>query len=100
VLVILALLTAELASSTLPGNVSPRVCTGPSLRWSPSCLLVCLMAHEAAHAVVARRQGATVKSIPLWMLGGVTQHEGGAADAGSDLHIAIVGPAVSLVAPW
>ena len=35
-------------------------------------LLASLLAHELAHAVVARRSGVAVKSVTLWLFGGVT----------------------------
>ena len=38
-----------------------------------------LLAHELAHAVVARRNGVEVEGITLWLLGGVAQLRGDAA---------------------
>jgi Zn-dependent protease/CBS domain-containing protein len=59
--------------------------------------LASLLAHELAHAVVARRHGVGVEGITLWMFGGVAKLEGEARDANADLQIAGVGPLVSLV---
>lgn len=59
--------------------------------------LASLLAHELAHAVVARRHGVGVEGITLWMFGGVAKLEGEARDANADLQIAGVGPMVSLV---
>ena len=56
-----------------------------------------LLAHEVSHAVVARRRGVGVDSITLWLFGGVAQLHGEAADPGSELRIAGVGPLVSLL---
>jgi Zn-dependent protease len=42
--------------------------------------LVSLLAHELAHALVARRAGVTVESITFWLFGGVARLGG---DAGS-----------------
>jgi Zn-dependent protease len=35
--------------------------------------LASLLAHELAHSLVARRYGVTVKSITLWLLGGISE---------------------------
>ncbi len=59
--------------------------------------LLSLLAHELAHAVVARQHGVEVEGITLWMFGGVAKLEGEARDASADLQIAGVGPLVSLV---
>ena len=58
--------------------------------------LLSLLAHELAHAVVARHHGIEVEGITLWMFGGVAKLEGEARDPGADLRIAGVGPLVSL----
>lgn len=60
-------------------------------------LLVCLMAHEMSHSVVARRNGVGVRSITLFLFGGVSQLEGEAHTPGADFRIAVVGPATSLL---
>lgn len=54
-----------------------------------------LLAHELAHAVVARRNGVEVEGITLWLLGGLARLRGEAPDPGAELRIAGVGPAVS-----
>lgn len=58
----------------------------------------CLLAHEMGHAVVARRLGMRVDGITLWLFGGVARIGGEAATARAELHVALVGPAVSVVA--
>lgn len=55
-----------------------------------------LLAHELAHAIVARRHGVEVEGITLWMFGGVARLLGEASDPVADLRIAGVGPLVSL----
>ena len=45
--------------------------------------LLGLLAHEASHAAVARRNGIEVDSITLWLFGGVAQLHGKAAAPGS-----------------
>jgi Zn-dependent protease/CBS domain-containing protein len=56
-----------------------------------------LLAHELAHAVVARRNGIEVDGITLWLFGGVAKLNGEPADPGADLRIAGVGPLVSVI---
>ncbi len=56
-----------------------------------------LLAHELAHAIVARRNGLEVDGIVLWLFGGVAKLKGDAPDPQADLRIAGVGPLVSLV---
>ncbi|MDP9496924.1 MAG: site-2 protease family protein [Actinomycetota bacterium] len=56
-----------------------------------------LLAHEVAHAVVARRNGVEVEGITLWLLGGVARLKGDSPTPGADFRIAGVGPATSLV---
>ncbi|MEU6562739.1 site-2 protease family protein [Nocardia nova] len=60
-------------------------------------LLVCLVAHELAHSIVARRHGVRVERIVLWMLGGTSELRDEPRDAGADFRIAIAGPATSFV---
>ena len=56
----------------------------------------CLLAHELAHSVVARRVGVPVRGITLWLFGGVSQLEGEAASADDQLRISVVGPLMSV----
>ncbi|WBB59230.1 site-2 protease family protein [Streptomyces sp. WMMC500] len=58
---------------------------------------VSLLAHELAHAVVARRNGVSVDDIVLWLLGGVARLKAEASNPGAELRIAGVGPLVSLL---
>ena len=58
--------------------------------------LLSLLAHELAHAIVARRNGVGVEGITLWLFGGVSRLEGEAATAGADFRIAGAGPLTSL----
>lgn len=56
-----------------------------------------LLAHELAHAVVARRNGVEVDDIVLWLLGGAARLRTEASSPGAELRIAGVGPLVSLL---
>ncbi|MEU9760727.1 site-2 protease family protein [Streptomyces sp. NPDC047987] len=59
--------------------------------------LASLLAHELAHAVVARRNGVAVDDIVLWLLGGVARLKSEASSPAAELRIAGVGPLVSLL---
>lgn len=59
-------------------------------------LLGSLLAHEAAHAITARRKGIEVQSITLWALGGMTEM-GRPRAAGAAFLVAVSGPLASLV---
>lgn len=59
--------------------------------------LASLLAHELAHAIVARRNGLTVDGITLWLLGGVARFEGEPDSPGAELRIAGSGPLASLL---
>lgn len=56
-----------------------------------------LLAHEIAHALVARRHGIDVDDIVLWLLGGAARMKAEAETPAAELRIAGVGPLVSLV---
>lgn len=60
--------------------------------------LASLLAHELAHALMARRHGIEVAQITLWLLGGVAELRGDPRSPGADLKIAVVGPLTSLAA--
>lgn len=56
-----------------------------------------IVAHELAHAMVARARNLPVRSITLFALGGVTHIEGEAADAKTEFWMGIAGPVMSLI---
>jgi Zn-dependent protease len=98
VIVILWLFTWSLAS-TLPGAVPGY--SRPVYWLAGACgalvLLASLLAHELAHAVVARRVGVSVGDVTLWLFGGVTTLQGEAKTPKAAFRIAFAGPATSLV---
>jgi Zn-dependent protease/CBS domain-containing protein len=99
VLVIVVLLAYGLATGQFPA-VSPN---RPAAEYIIAAVvtalvfLFSLLAHELAHALIARRNGLTVEGITLWMLGGVARLQGEVADPGAEVRVAGVGPLVSLV---
>ena len=100
VAVILAIIAELLAVAVLPGAFPHR---SAALYWAVAAIaavvfLASLLAHELAHALVARRNGVGVRSITLWMLGGMAELDAEAPSAGADLRIALAGPAASLAA--
>lgn len=98
-IVTLAIVVDLLATSALPAAV-PR--QSVALYWGVGtaaavAFLASLLAHELAHALVARREGIKIRSVTLWMLGGVTQLDGDPATPRADLRIALAGPIASLL---
>src|ERR1700677_2143068 len=73
-LVVFGVLAAGLAGSQLPHSAPGH--TSASYRLAALAAVVvfylCLLAHELAHAVVARRRHIEVEGILLWLLGGVS----------------------------
>ena len=59
--------------------------------------LASLLAHELAHSLVARRYGVTVKSITLWLLGGISELGGETPGPAAEARIAGAGPLTSLL---
>ena len=55
-----------------------------------------LLAHELAHAVVARARGVPVRSITLFALGGMAHMERDAADAPTEFWMGLAGPVISV----
>src|SRR5581483_9546087 len=94
----LILFTWLLAGSVLPAS-RPGHATGAY--WlagavTAAAFLATLVAHEVAHALVARHFGMQVRSITLWMLGGVTELGGEPPSPGADGWVAAAGPLASL----
>ena len=56
-----------------------------------------LLAHELAHSLVARHYGLKVKSITLWLLGGVSELSGDVPRPSAEAWIAGAGPLTSLL---
>jgi Zn-dependent protease/CBS domain-containing protein len=99
VLVVFTLLAYGLAAERLPQSykgLHPVVYVLGGLV-TAAAFLASLLAHELAHAIVARRNGLIVEGITLWLLGGVARFEGEPDSPGAELRIAGSGPLVSLL---
>ena len=98
-LVFIFVLIAYTLATALPADVPGQA---ESLYWiagaaGAAAFIACLLAHEMAHALVARSRGVRVAGITLWLFGGVSRLDGEPASPGAEALIAIVGPATSLV---
>lgn len=93
------LVTVLLGASVLPSSVPARSGTEYAVAALAGAVLffLSLLAHEGAHAVLARRNGVGVRRITLWALGGTAELEGEAARPGAAFRIAVVGPLTSLL---
>ncbi|MDT0341568.1 site-2 protease family protein [Streptomyces litchfieldiae] len=100
VLLIFALIATGLATGRLPEAYPDRAWPLYATAGLGTALVffASLLAHELAHAVVARRNGVGVDDIVLWLLGGATRMRGEAPNPGAELRIAGSGPLTSLLA--
>ncbi len=75
---IFALIAWTLATQVLPGLTKGQSAIGYWIVGAVGAILFyfCLLAHELAHALVARRNGVKVAGITLWLFGGVSRLEG------------------------
>jgi len=99
VLVIVVLIALALARGRLPAAHPGHSALA---YWALAVLtalvfLASLLAHELAHAVVARRNDVQVDGITLWMLGGAARLRNEAPTPGAELRIAAVGPLTSVL---
>jgi Zn-dependent protease/CBS domain-containing protein len=98
VLVIGALLAWGLAG-TVPTSVPG---TPVWLAWivgaiAAVLLIASLTAHELGHALLARRRGIAVEGIRLWLFGGVAQMSSDWMTGRTEMLVAAIGPAITLV---
>jgi Zn-dependent protease/CBS domain-containing protein len=97
-LVIAGLLTVSLAADRFPAEF-PGEATGAY--WvvglaTAAVFFASVLAHELAHALVARRHGVRVEGITLWMLGGVAKLGGESPTPRAELLISAAGPGTSV----
>ncbi|HET8658803.1 MAG TPA: site-2 protease family protein [Micromonosporaceae bacterium] len=98
VLVIMVLLAQGLAMAFLPERAPG---SAARVYWTVAVaaavlFLASLLAHELAHALVARHYRMRVERVTLWLLGGVAELGGLPPTARADLRVAAVGPLTSL----
>lgn len=97
--VIFALITWTLASSYYPSEFKgwPELTYWVTGAATALMLFVSVLLHELGHSVVALRYGISVRSITLFLFGGVAQIEQEPPSPVSEFFIALAGPLVSLV---
>ena len=98
-IIIVVLLTVSLATGWFP-QLYPGWST--ATYWitgfiSSLLLFVSVLLHELAHSFVARRRGLPVKSITLFIFGGVSNIEREPTSPGVEFQMAFVGPLTSIV---
>lgn len=93
-LVILGLITWTLGDGVLPAAApgTPVAAVWGVAAVTAVAFFACLLAHELAHAVVARSAGMRVDGIILWMFGGMSRLAGDAPDARTEQRMAVAGP--------
>lgn len=95
---IAALITWSLSRQFFP-DVLPGAATSVYLTMAVIAMLglfASLLLHELAHSIVARHLGVPIKSITLFLFGGVAELEVEPCSAQVEFWIAVAGPAMSL----
>lgn len=98
-LLIFGLLTWSLAAGYFPEEYSELA---PSINWTLGIItsllfFLSVLAHELGHAIVAQRNNIHVKSITLFIFGGLAQIIREPQDPGQEFRIAAAGPLVSFL---
>src|SRR6478735_3273906 len=93
-LLIVALLTWSLSGDYAELAAVPAVALALG---AVLCLFAGILAHEFAHALVARRAGIEIEEIDLWLLGGVARMRSQPKRAGDELRFALAGPVVTIL---
>lgn len=94
---VFALIAWTLAAGVLPEDVPGQGEVAYWVAGTAGAIVFygCLLAHEIAHALLARRRGIRVAGITLWLFGGVSRLIGDPKTAGAQAMIAGVGPLTS-----
>ena len=95
-IIIFALMTFSLAESWFPVEGWSTATTWTVALAAALLLFVSVLVHELAHSLVARAQGIPVRSITLFLLGGVSTIESESTSPGREALMAGAGPASSL----
>jgi Zn-dependent protease/predicted transcriptional regulator len=96
-LIVFGALTSVLAYGYLP-VVTPAADSLERLAVAiivSSLLVASILAHELAHAFVARRRGLTVSGVTLYLFGGLAHVGGARSGPGDDVAIGMAGPAIN-----
>ena len=96
--IIAALVTWSLAQQLFPDTV-PGLSRMTYLAMAVVAMLglfASLLLHELAHSVIARRLGVPIRSITLFVFGGVAELDAEPKSAAAEFWIAIAGPMMSL----
>jgi Zn-dependent protease/predicted transcriptional regulator len=95
---VFALIAWTVATQVLPADVPRQPALAYWIAGAAGAIAFygCLLAHELAHALVARRKGVKVGDITLWLFGGVSRLDGEPKSAGAEALIAGAGPLTSL----
>jgi Zn-dependent protease/CBS domain-containing protein len=98
-LVVFALISSQLAMSYLPGEHPGWPTASYWLAGTSIALLlfVSVIVHELGHAWVARRNGIAIRSITLFIFGGVARVAAEPDTPSSEFRVAIAGPLMSVV---
>lgn len=88
----------------IASSLLPREAPGlPAYRYwllgviTTTLLFISVIAHELAHALMARTVGLGTRDITLYMFGGLATLEGQPADPSAEFKIAVAGPAASFL---
>ncbi len=97
--IIFVLITWALTGSYFPGQYPAWSLTGKIAAGVITSLLffTSVLLHELMHSFVAQREGTEVKSITLFIFGGVSEISGEPKTANDEFWMAIAGPLTSLV---
>jgi Zn-dependent protease len=95
-IIIFGLMTLSLAESWFPAEGWSTATTWTVALAAALLLFVSVLVHELAHSLVARAQGIPVRSITLFLLGGVSTIESESTSPGREALMAGAGPASSL----
>ncbi len=97
-LAVFALLVVGLGGAELPHSAPGHLAASYYLVAvaAAAVFYACLLAHELAHALVARRRGIAVDGIVLWLLGGVSKLRDEPADPRTEFAVSAAGPATSM----
>src|SRR5260370_15118240 len=95
---VFALISWTVATEVLPLDVpgQPALAYWVAGAAGSVAFYACLLAHELAHALVARGKGVKVGGITLWLFGGVAKLDSEPKSACDEALIAGVGPLTSL----